>query len=864
MRTESAAAPLVVAGNGTGLVNAASVGLLDGNPTVLYAASLAQDPAAFDRAMGAGAGLVLTDTNQLQGERWGGVTNNVGLVQQPGVPPTLMNDPSDYVNPLFKGETTADQTVASVSGVKSVRATGYGSAVDYTPENQPGNALDGDPSTAWEVQPAGNADGYRLQVALDKPVTTNHITLSQVQALNVKRTITSVTLLFDGKHPTKVNLGHDSLQSSGQVATFPTRTFSSLDVVIDSTTGGAHQRFDGLNAVGLSEVGIPGVAPLTTTLRMPTDLLSQAGGASQSHALTILMNRLRAPNVPRADPETHLSRQFSLPSSRTFLLGGTARISYKESDAQIENLTGVFANPAASATGAVPIVGANSSGRLIGDLQSGALAAVDGNPATAWVTEQGDQDGSWLSYTLQRPATFDHLNLQVVNDGRHTLPTQVTVSTEDGSRTVPLPALRVGAGRPQGSVTDVPISFPALTGSQVKVTFDKTKPVSDLDYYAQFTNATDILPLGIAEVGIPGVVAPQEQAQIPAPCRSDLLTIDGHPVDLSISGSPATALANGALTVRPCGNSVGGVTLGPGSHVVQTSTYLASGFNVDSLSLASAAGGSAVRLTPSGALPTVATGPAPSVRVTHQDSTHVTATVAPTTQPVWLILGQSKSDGWHATLSSGRSLGSPTLIDGYANGWYLPAGSITAGTVVHLAWTPQRVVWAAIGVSGVAALVSVVLAVVGVPEAARPRRRAPEPAEGQEPRPALAALGPAVPAWDSPLRSGGKRPTRKTALAVAVGCGLVAALVSSPLVGLVIAVTSFVGVAADRGRIVTRLGAGLAVGILGVSMVSAAGLVPVLPDHPVAQRVHRRQRPGMARRYHAGRGRRRRGGPLSA
>ena len=39
---------------------------------------------------------------------------------------------------------------------------------------------------------------------------------------------------------------------------------------------------------------------------------------------------------------------------------------------------------------------------------------------------------------------------------------------------------------------------------------------------------------------------------------------------------------------------------------------------------------------------------------------------------VWLVLGQSQSRGWKATTSHGVALGSSTLIDGYANGWYLP------------------------------------------------------------------------------------------------------------------------------------------------------------------------------------------------
>ena len=51
----------------------------------------------------------------------------------------------------------------------------------------------------------------------------------------------------------------------------------------------------------------------------------------------------------------------------------------------------------------------------------------------------GPQDGGWVDYQLSKPVTFDHLDLQLVADGRHTIPTVITVSTQSGSRRVVLP-----------------------------------------------------------------------------------------------------------------------------------------------------------------------------------------------------------------------------------------------------------------------------------------------------------------------------------------------------------------------------------------------------------------------------------------
>ena len=86
--------------------------------------------------------------------------------------------------------------------------------------------------------------------------------------------------------------------------------------------------------------------------------------------------------------------------------------------------------------------------------------------------------------------------------------------------------------------------------------------------------------------------------------------------------------------------------------------------------------------------------------------------------PFWLVLGQSQNDGWKATVKGAGSLGTPTLIDGYANGWYItPTGS---GPIeITLTWTPQRVVWIAIGLSAIA--LGVCLGLIAVAWARRRR-----------------------------------------------------------------------------------------------------------------------------------------------
>ncbi len=85
----------------------------------------------------------------------------------------------------------------------------------------------------------------------------------------------------------------------------------------------------------------------------------------------------------------------------------------------------------------------------------------------------------------------------------------------------------------------------------------------------------------------------------------------------------------------------------------------------------------------------------------------MTLKVAPSDRDRWLVLGQSYNDGWRASTDAG-SLGPQLLVNGYANGWKLPAHA--EPLVVHLRWTPQRIVNIALALSAVAAVLVLVLA----------------------------------------------------------------------------------------------------------------------------------------------------------
>ena len=211
-----------------------------------------------------------------------------------------------------------------------------------------------------------------------------------------------------------------------------------------------------------------------------------------------------------------------------------------------------------------------------------------------------------------------------------------------------------------------------------------------------------------------------------------------------------------------------------------------------------------------GTLPTtvtqVAARPAatPKVRVTSKGSTKIELQVTGARKgtPFWLVLGESNNAGWEASVD-GSNIGGSTLVDGYANGWRVapPSGSFS----VTLTWTPQRNVWIAIGVSLVALLLCLWLALR--------RRRAPvddvSDDDDEDQTPAIA----------NPLVAAGRQPRVLAVVGGAVAVGIVGAVVSRWWVGLLAAALVALVAYVPRARFLVSLGAPLALAVAALYVV---------------------------------------------
>jgi arabinofuranan 3-O-arabinosyltransferase len=759
--------PVLMSGDGEGIVDAAAAGLIDGNQLVLQSAAL--DDRTLARVLRGDADLVLTDSNRRRSQHYfSRIRDDTGYTERAGeVAPH--GDDVFRLEPL-PGTGDSARTVVEQHGGQ-VGATDYAVTAD-----RPALAFDGDPRTAWRV--GRRAVGDRIVMTPGHPVVTDRITLAQLPG--VGRSIAEVRLHFDGGDTLDVPLGPDSRSPAGQTVTFPHRTVRNLAVEIRKV----HiPDFDPLPRVlGFTEIGLGNVR-VRETVRLPVDLTARAGARAAGHRLDVMLSRLRYDFGQLQDEELALDRRFVLPDERSFALAGTARIDPNAPDSVLDTVLGTTA-PGTTFT---------ASDHLFGDLDARASRAFDGDPSTAWSPNFGPQAGHFVDVALAAPTTVDHIDLTLVADRQHSVPIQFTLDVDGAPRrTFTIPTLAASAHA--GTTRTVTVPVDPVTGSRFRLSVDAARPkLTRFQLHRPQVEA----PVAIAEVRLAGVPSPAVAETVSSACRGDLLQIDGVPVPVRIVGDAADARRG--LAVTPCG-IVATLTLDRGSNTLRATPGLDTGIDVDRVVLSSDAAGRAAPPTVLGA-PLGDSGA--TVRVADSGPTSYNVKVRTDGTPFWLVLGESANDGWQATASSG-SVGDRQLVNGFANGWLvIPRG---AGTFsMELRWTPQRWVWLGFVVSIVAVLACIAILVV-----AWRRRRNGAPADAAQ------RLGELPTLW-SPFHYPGSAPSTAALVALAIGAAVATSLFSRPWIGVVVGLAAAVAVRVGRGRILLTAGAPLALALARIT-----------------------------------------------
>ncbi|HEY8216294.1 MAG TPA: alpha-(1-_3)-arabinofuranosyltransferase family protein, partial [Acidimicrobiia bacterium] len=759
--TASTDAPLVLAGDGEGVVDAAAAGLVGGDGVLLYAASL--DSAELRRALVHDAALVVTDTARRRARRWGTLKDDVGETERAGQR-SLVEDPDDFRYEITPDLTDRDRTVVETRG-GTVDATAYGDPGAYVPSERPARAFDGDVRTAWRVAEGGVPSGERLVLRLDDPVRTGGIRI--VQPASALRFVTSVRVRLNGGRAFDAALDDRSRSPEGQRIRFPAERVRTLELE-PLTVGEGPQ-----DAVGFAEVRIDGRADtralVDEVVRVPTRLLRRAGATAAERRVGFVFTRARGEPADRGrvDEELALARRFVLPESATggtgrpFALSGTARVNPNAPDGTLDVVLGTRADGARF----------EASGHRAGDASARASRAFDGDPATAWEAPFGPEAGQAVAVDLDAPTTVQGATIRVVVDGRHSVPTRMHVEA-DGTTVATIDLPEIADGSVERATREVPFEFGPVTARRLRFVVDETRVVETVD---DRTFDPVALPVGIAEIGATGIPQAPVAGAPDGACRADLLRLDGAPLRVRVG-------ADGAL--GGCDEPLG---IAAGRHSLRSAVGLDTGIDVDRVVLTSGADGSAASAA---SFRAAAPRSGARVRVVDHGATTYDLRVRTDGRPFWLVLGESHSEGWKADVSGAptgdRSLGAPRLVNGYANGWLVdPHG---AGTIdVRLRWTGQTIVWVAFALSLLA--IGACLAVVYL------TRRRPVPDIGGDPE-----LG-------SPFDYDADVVPWRMSIAAAAAAGVGAWLVSRPWIGLVVAAGTLAASRVRGARIVLSGGA---------------------------------------------------------
>ena len=679
----------VIVGDAEGIVDTAGAGLLDLDRAVWFAADLVADDWLRSTVLAEPSHIVITDTNKKRARRWGTLRENLGVVERAGEIP-LVDDPSDNRLPLFpdfdesRGLNPDDsRTVAVQQGDFTVQASAYGNPVTYTNDDRAFYAADGDSATAWVVAAFAEARGEFLEFNFDSATQVSQVTF--VQPLEeANRHITEVEIRADGASLGRFALGAQSYGLPGQTVEFQSITASQIQVEITDLDFGVHATYPGVSPVGFAEVRLgPSPEPLRETIRSPIAFLEALGSDLDSHDLSVVLTRERSnpAETVRDDPEPEMHRWVPMPAGRSFAISGAARLSASAPESQIDGLLGRNGTPAGLA------MAAHSSGRLPGDLYSAASFAFDSDLTTAWTGVFGPQAGQWLELNTAEPVHVESLVIDVVADDLHSLPSRILVAA-DGEQVGELAVDGGLSSGPRGQTVrlelEVGRSLTTLVLTAVEVEERITR-----DWYS---NAGVAMPISITEIDLGDGIHFSEAADVDTGCL-ELLGINGAAVAVRITGSAADALARRELELVGCAE-----TTSASEGLKVTTLSRAHGIDLDQIVLRSP--------RPTKPPPQIS-----AVKVLSNDDTSYSLMVPPSPDDQWLVLGQSYNDGWSASLN-GVDLGAPVLIDGFANGWRLPAGD---DRLVELRWTPQRLVDWALWPSLISVLGVIVLAIRSVP-----------------------------------------------------------------------------------------------------------------------------------------------------
>jgi len=304
--------PVVVSGDGTGIVDIAAAGLIDGKSTVL--ASAAFDSVALTEAVASAPEVIVTDSNRKRAHQWRGSQEVWGATEGTSA---LVDSFDAFDNRLPVFPLAADhietQSIAENNSGMTLSATAYGALLSYLPEYRPANANDGNVDTSWSVgwgiNPVGQILTYRGNIGRE----IDHLELVPAQFSTQQRQIVSMSVSVNDSP-----WANHVIDPSASVTTIELdQPGNTVRLRIDGVTEGDDQL-----PVGWAEI-------LPTSFQQPEVIMVPRDAAAVADASTPIsysFTRLQADEYKtfRQDPELSINRTFYVAHDDNFTLTAQA------------------------------------------------------------------------------------------------------------------------------------------------------------------------------------------------------------------------------------------------------------------------------------------------------------------------------------------------------------------------------------------------------------------------------------------------------------------------------------------------------------------------------------------------------------
>jgi arabinofuranan 3-O-arabinosyltransferase len=605
--------------------------------------------------------VTVTDTPVARETDYGRVDDHSSAIRAPGDTRHTFNRVLDY--PAASSDDVYGQWNGGRISVSSSAADST-ALPNVAPATGPAAAVDADPSTSWVSNALQAAVGQWLQVDFDHPVTNATLTITpsatavgaQVRRIEVATVNGTSTLRFDqaGK-PLTVALPYGETPWVRITAVATDDGSAGVQFGITDFTITQYDASGFAHPVNLRHTVVVPAPPANSAVAqwdLGSELLGRPGCAQAPTGTRCAAAMALSPEEP-----VNLSRTLTVPAptSVTPTVWVRAR--------QGPNLADLIAAPAAArALGdADPI-----------DVLGSAYAAADGDPGTAWTAPQSVvQHKAPPTLTLKLPTRGEVAGLRITPSSSvlPAHPTMVAIDLGDGPQVRRLSS-------DGGAQT---VSLRPHTTDTVKVSLLSWDDVID----RTALGFDQLKPPGLAEVAaldatgapIAAADAVRNRARaIDLPCgHGPIIGIAGQFVQTSVATTVGALIDGQPILAKPCRSEP--INLPAGQQELLVSPGAA--FVVDGAQL----NGPLESQSHTAATVSADTG--------EWTADHRELDVPPSPTSRLLVVPESINPGWTASADNNTVL-APVTVNGWQQGWVLPAGTAGHITLSFTSNTPYR------------------------------------------------------------------------------------------------------------------------------------------------------------------------------